>query len=193
VFDIWDADIATPMLLYEVEMGGQPRKALAAIRADGLLFLFDRETGEPLIPIEQRPVPQDAGLLTAATQPFPVGAESIIPDCSYWRDRVPPPFPGRPTGEAERLLRRYQTGPVFTPPVVSDLDGAITSFRSSGGTNWPGGAFDPETQILYAPSYTSMVTIGLLPPPNPEFSDIRRAGPGSTKYFDPSSVGRVCT
>ena len=70
--DIWDADIATPMLLYEVEMGGQPRKALAAMRADGLLFLFDRETGEPLIPIEQRAVPQDARLLTAATQPFPV-------------------------------------------------------------------------------------------------------------------------
>jgi len=90
--DIWDADIATPMLLYEVEMGGQPRKALAAMRADGLLFLFDRETGEPLIPIEQRAVPQDARLLTAATQPFPIGAESIIPDCSYWRDRVPPPF-----------------------------------------------------------------------------------------------------
>ena len=75
--------------------------------------------------------------------------------------------------EAERLLLRYSTGPVFTPPVVSDLDGAITGFRSSGGTNWPGGAYDPETQILYAPSYTSMVTIGLLPPPGPEFSDIR--------------------
>ena len=59
------------------------------MRADGLLFLFDRETGEPLIPIEQRAVPQDARLLTAATQPFPIGAESIIPDCSYWRDRVP--------------------------------------------------------------------------------------------------------
>ena len=78
--DIWDADIATPMLQYEVEMGGQTRKAVAAIRADGLLFLFDRETGEPLIPIEERPVPpQDARLLTAATQPFPIGAESIIP------------------------------------------------------------------------------------------------------------------
>ena len=90
--DIWDADIATPLLLYEVEVDGQPRKALAAMRADGLLFLFDRETGEPLIPIEERPVPQDVGLRTAETQPFPVGAESIIPDCSFWRDRVPPPF-----------------------------------------------------------------------------------------------------
>ena len=90
--DVWDADIATPVLLYETEVDGQPRKALAAIRADGYLFLFDRETGEPLTPIEERPVPQDEFLHTAPTQPFPVGLESILPDCSYWRDRVPPPF-----------------------------------------------------------------------------------------------------
>ena len=90
--DVWDADIATPVLLYEAEVDGRPRKALAAIRADGYLFLFDRETGEPLIPIEERPVPQDAFLHTAPTQPYPVGAESILPDCSFWRDKVPPPF-----------------------------------------------------------------------------------------------------
>ena len=90
--DVWDADIATPVLLYEAQVDGRPRKALAAIRADGYLFLFDRETGEPLIPIEERPVPQDAFLHTAPTQPYPVGAESILPDCSFWRDKVPPPF-----------------------------------------------------------------------------------------------------
>ena len=116
--DIWDADIATPMLLYEVEVDGRPRKALAAMRADGLLFLFDRQTGEPLIPIEERPVPQDAHLRTAATQPFPVGAERIIPDCSFWRDKVPPPFQlscsfftpafggsGRPSSRSARRFR----------------------------------------------------------------------------------------
>ena len=102
--DVWDADIATPLLLYETQVDGQPRKALAAMRADGFLFLFDRETGEPLLPIEQRPVPQDPGQLTAATQPFPIGAESILPDCAYWRDRVPPPFQLNCSG--------------FTPPTV---------------------------------------------------------------------------
>ena len=89
--DIWDADIATPLLLYETEIEGRTRKALAAMRADGYLFLFDRETGEPIVPIEDRPVPQDALLRTAPTQPFPSG-ESILPSCSFWRDRVPPPF-----------------------------------------------------------------------------------------------------
>ena len=90
--DVWDADIATPLLLYDAQVDGATRKALAAMRADGYLFLFDRETGEPLLPIEERAVPQDAFLHTAPTQPFPVGAESILPDCSFWRDRVPPPF-----------------------------------------------------------------------------------------------------
>ena len=90
--DVWDADIATPLLLYEAEIDGERRKALAAMRADGLLFLFDRETGIPLTEIEERPVPQDPYQRTAATQPFPTGVESILPGCSFWRDRVPPPF-----------------------------------------------------------------------------------------------------
>jgi alcohol dehydrogenase (cytochrome c) len=90
--DLWDADIATPLLLYEAQQAGRPRKALAAMRADGYLFLLDRETGKPLFPVEERRVPQDKFLHTAPTQPFPVGAESILPDCPYWKDKVPPPF-----------------------------------------------------------------------------------------------------
>ena len=73
-------------------MDGEPVKAVAAMRTDGYLFLFNRETGEPLLPIEERPVPQDAHQRTAPTQPFPTRTESILPECSYWRDRVPPPF-----------------------------------------------------------------------------------------------------
>ena len=106
--DVWDADIATPLLLYDHDPGdgGGPRKALAAMRADGYLFLFDRETGEPLAEIEERPVPQDDHQRTAATQPFPVGVEGILPECSYWRDRVPPPFELNCSG--------------FTPPSVNE-------------------------------------------------------------------------
>ena len=133
--DIWDADIATPMLQYEVEMGGQTREALAAMRADGLLFLFDRETGEPLIPIEQRPVPQDAGLLTADTQPFPVGAESIIPDCSYWRDRVPPPF--------------ELSCSAFTPPSV-DQETVVALSSPIPMVRVTPMSFSPQTGYIYA-------------------------------------------
>jgi len=61
---------------------------------------------------------------------------------------------------------------VFTPPPVSKAEGPIAGFRSSGGTNWPGGSFDPETHIAYIPSFTAMPVLGLLPPPNKEFSDL---------------------
>ena len=62
------------------------------MRADGYLFLFNRETGEPLLPIEEREVPQDPHQLTVPTQPFPTQTETILFECSYWRDRVAPPF-----------------------------------------------------------------------------------------------------
>jgi quinoprotein glucose dehydrogenase len=74
--------------------------------------------------------------------------------------------------EALEIARRYKLGPIFTPPPVSKAEGPIAGFRSSGGTNWPGGSFDPETHIAYIPSFTSMPILGLLPPPNKEFSDV---------------------
>ncbi len=133
--DIWDADIATPVLLYEVEVNGQTRKALAAIRADGYLFLFDRETGDPLIPLEDRAVPQDAFLKTAATQPFPVGAERIIPDCSYWRDRVAPPY---------ELSCSFFTPPSIDQQTVIGLGSPIPMVRVTPM------AFSPQTGYIYA-------------------------------------------
>ena len=71
-----------------------------------------------------------------------------------------------------KIASRYKLGPIFTPPPVSRREGPIGGFRSSGGTNWPGGSFDPETHIAYVPSFTAMPVLGLLPPPNREFSDL---------------------
>ena len=133
--DVWDADIATPLLLYETEVNGEPRKALAAMRADGYLFLFDRETGEPLSPIEERPVPQDAYQRTAATQPFPVGVESILPDCSFWRDRVPPPFELNCSG--------------FTPPSVNEHTVVAPGVPIPRVRVTPM-SFNPQTGYIYA-------------------------------------------
>ena len=133
--DVWDADIATPLLLYETEIDGQARKALAAMRADGYLFLFDRETGEPLVPVEERAVPQDGFLHTAATQPFPVGGESIVPDCSFWRDRVPPPF---------ELSCSAFTPPSLTKHTIVGLGAPIPRVRVTPM------AFSPQTGYVYA-------------------------------------------
>jgi alcohol dehydrogenase (cytochrome c) len=135
--DVWDADIATPLMLYEhvAQVGGEPRKALAAMRADGHLFLFDRETGVPLMPIEQRPVPQDGYQRTASTQPFPVGAESILPDCSFWRDRVPPPFQLSCSG--------------FTPPSV-DQHTVVAPGVPIPRVRVTPMSYSPQTRYIYA-------------------------------------------
>ena len=90
--DLWDADIAIAPLLYDAVVDGETHPALAALRADGFFFLLDRETGAPVHPVEERPVPQDPYNLTAPTQPFPAGADSLVGDCSRWRDQVAPPF-----------------------------------------------------------------------------------------------------
>jgi PQQ-dependent dehydrogenase (methanol/ethanol family) len=79
--DLWEMDVATPLVLYTAQVDGHPRKALAAARTDGYLFLLDRKTGRPIHPVEERAVKQDVRVRTAATQPFPVGADRIGPAC----------------------------------------------------------------------------------------------------------------
>jgi alcohol dehydrogenase (cytochrome c) len=80
--DIWEMDVSTPLVLYTARINGRSRKALAAMRADGYLFLLDRETGQPLGRVEERPVKQDIRLGTAATQPFPTNADEFGPPCT---------------------------------------------------------------------------------------------------------------
>ncbi|MBM3769849.1 MAG: hypothetical protein FJW27_00885 [Acidimicrobiia bacterium] len=77
--DIWEADVSTPLVLYDTSIGGRTRMVLAAMRTDGFLFLMDRATGEFLQRVEERAVKQDAQLKTSRTQPFPVGADRVGP------------------------------------------------------------------------------------------------------------------
>jgi alcohol dehydrogenase (cytochrome c) len=89
--DMWDHDLGTPMVLYDATVDGVTHKALAAMRTDGYLFMLDRATGKPLFPVEERAVPQDAWEKSAATQPFPVGADEFGPRCVE-EGMVPPSF-----------------------------------------------------------------------------------------------------
>jgi alcohol dehydrogenase (cytochrome c) len=88
--DVWEADIAVSPVLYDAQVAGRTRKAIAAMRADGYLFLLDRQTGKPLMPIVEKKTPQDARGRTAATQPFPVNAERMLPDCDEWKKKTIP-------------------------------------------------------------------------------------------------------
>ncbi len=169
---IWNMDIAAAPILVDLTVNGQPVKAVAVMGKQAMLYLFNRVTGEPIFPIEERPVPQSdvPGEKTSPTQPFPTKPPPYDHQGVTLDDLID--FTPELRAEALTIAARYKTGPIFTPPPVSKAEGPIAGFRSSGGTNWPGGSFDPETHIAYIPSFTSMPILGLLPPPNKEFSDL---------------------
>ena len=129
--DLWEADIAVPPILYQADVAGKPVKALAAMRADGYMFLLDRATGKPIHPVEERPVTQDALNVTAATQPFPVGGESILPGPEFYKDKVPPGF----------VIDNQ-----FAPPSLDKPNVLATGF----GVRVSPMAFSPQTGYVYA-------------------------------------------
>jgi quinoprotein glucose dehydrogenase len=170
---IWNMDISSAPILEDITVGGKAIKAVSVMGKQAMVYAFDRVTGTPVWPIEERPVPQSdvPGEKTSPTQPFPTKPPAFDHQGVMTENLID--FTPELRAEAVKLMSRYKMGPLFTPTVLSRAEGPIASFRSSGGTNWPGGAFDPETQILYVPSYTSLVPVGLMPPPSKEFSDIR--------------------
>jgi quinoprotein glucose dehydrogenase len=136
------------------------------------LYLFNRVTGEPIFPIEERPVAQSdvPGEKTSPTQPFPTKPPAYDYQGVTIENLID--FTPELRADALKIAARYKIGPIFTPPPVSKKEGPIGGFRSSGGTNWSGGSYDPETHIAYVPSFTAFPVLGLLPPPNKEFSDV---------------------
>jgi PQQ-dependent dehydrogenase (methanol/ethanol family) len=127
--DIWEMDVATPPILYDYKVGGRTRKAIAVMRTDGYLFAFDRATGEPLVPIEDRPVPQDLRLYTAATQPFPAGAEQFGPNCA--EPEITPPG--------------FKSG-CFFEPLFYDKQGIAVAYINVRQAPM---SFDPHTGYFY--------------------------------------------
>jgi len=134
--DIWGVD-AHSTVLYDAEVGGRPRKALGIIRGDGYLFLLDRETGKPIFPVEERPVPQNAFDKTSPTQPFPVGGESMLPDCSAWKDKIPAGF---------------VLGCQFTPASSDKPNILATGF----GVHIAPMSYSPQTGYFYAQGNASL-------------------------------------
>ncbi len=136
--DIWEADIAIAPVLYDAQVAGRPRKGIAAMRADGYLFMLDRETGRPLGTIEDRPVPQDAFQKTAATQPFPQGADRVLPDCADWKSHATP--------KGFEIGCFFQAASVQKPNVLAPAYGMRVAPM----------AFSPETGYFYATGAASL-------------------------------------
>jgi quinoprotein glucose dehydrogenase len=174
---LWDYDATAAPLLVDLVVDGKPVKAVAVVTKQGFTYVFDRITGVPVFPIEERPVPRGSvpGEWYAPTQPFPTRPPAFDRQGVTVNDLID--FTPELRREAEAILREYTYGPLFEPPTTSGdgKKGTILMPGAGGGANWHGAAVDPETGRLYIPSRTSP-TVAQVNVPDPSRSDFRYMG-----------------
>jgi len=162
--DIWDWDLPSAPILADLPNG---RKVLVQLTKQAMAYVFDRATGEPIWDIVETPVPQSdvPGEQSSPTQPIPTrpapfdrqgfGVEDLI-------DYTP-----ALNAQARELIKPFRLSELFTPPSLVDApdgtQGTLHLPHATGGANWEGGAYDPDTGILYIPSRTSLTVMGLVP------------------------------
>ncbi len=171
---IWDFDPPAAPILMDITVEGLDIKAVAQVTKQSFTYVFDRVTGEPVWPIEERPVPAGdvPGEWYAPTQPFPTLPVPFDLQGATEADLID--FTPELRAEALEVAKKLTLGPLFTPPSVIEEDGnqgTLVTPGSLGGANWPGAAFDPETQQLFVGSATWPSVIGLVN--DPESSNMR--------------------
>ena len=166
---IWDHDIPCAPILMDLVVDGKPVKVVAQPTKQNWLYVFDRATGKPLWPIEERPVEKGdvPGEWYSPTQPF------VTKPPAYERQGVSIDdlldFTPELRAEGMKIASMYKMGPIFTPPVVSKWEGPRGTLilpEVTGGANWQGGSFDPETKRFYIFTNVAIASLGLLPPEN---------------------------
>lgn len=163
---LWDYDVPAAPILCDITVGGRTVKALAQTSKQSFLYVLDRETGKPVWPIPELPAPKGdiPGEWYSPTQPVPSRPPPY--DVQGVSDDDLIDFTPELRAEAIRLTKNYRMGPRFTPPSLFDADGTWGSLiapNATGGSNWPGGSYDPETQILYVYSKTEADVAASLP------------------------------
>jgi quinoprotein glucose dehydrogenase len=172
---IWDMDIPCAPILADVTVNGRAIKALAQPTKQGWVYMFDRATGQPVWPIEERPVAKGdvPGEWYSPTQPCPTKPPAFDRQGVSLDDLID--FTPELKAEAVQFVSKYKIGPIFTPPVVSNWEGPRATLilpAATGGANWEGGSFDPETHIMYVFSVTAASALGLTPPDERRKSDM---------------------
>ncbi|HTG89502.1 MAG TPA: PQQ-binding-like beta-propeller repeat protein, partial [Vicinamibacterales bacterium] len=166
--DIWDWDFPSPGILMDINVNGKPIKAIAVPSKQGWLYTFDRMSGEPVWPIVEKPVEKGnvPGEWYSPTQPFPTRPAPFDrqgvseADLIDWTPEL--------KAEAVRIAGLHKIGPIFTPPIVAGAGGKAGTLmlpNATGGANWEGGAFDPETGIAYIFSTTNPTRLSLINDP----------------------------
>jgi quinoprotein glucose dehydrogenase len=165
---IWDFDIPCGPILADISVNGRTVKAVAQPTKQSWLYVFDRVTGQPIWPIEERPVPKGEvpGEWYAPTQPFVTKPPAYDLQGVSIDNLID--FTPELRAEAVQLVSKYKIGPIFTPPVVSRIEGPLATLMQSFSANWPGGSYDPETHILYQQSQSGTTALGLVKPVDPK-------------------------
>ena len=166
--DLWDFDLPAAPILADITVDGRRIRSVVQLTKQAFAFVFDRVTGQPVWPIEDRPVPQSntPGEQTSATQPFPTRPPAFDRQGVTVDDLTD--FTPELRATALEIVKQYVIGPMFTPPSIkgtgpSDTKGTIQLPGSVGGADWQGGAFDPETGLLYVQSITGPFVADIVP------------------------------
>ena len=165
---LWDYDFATHPNLVDVTVDGRPVKAVAQVSKQGFVYVFDRVTGEPVWPIEERPVPTETnmpGEVPSPTQPFPTKPAPFDYQGLVVDDLVD--FTPEIRAMALEAVEGFRLGPLFTPldrPVDGVTRGTVMRPPPAGAAGWSGAAVDPETGMLYVPSRNQPAVVSLYSP-----------------------------
>lgn len=151
---LWDYDPPSAPILGDISVNGRTIQTVTQLTKQGLSFVFDRKTGEPVWPIEERPVPQSEvpGEQSSLTQPFPSRPPPYLSLGFHEEDLID--FTPELREQALEIADQYVTGPLYTPPTPvreGGTQGTWVNPGYQGGSNWNGAAFDPETGHMYVP------------------------------------------
>ena len=174
---VWDYDFPAAPNLVDITVDGRPVKALAQVSKQGFTYVFDRVTGDPVWPIEERPVATDSDLegeVLSPTQPFPTKPPPFEYQGVTIDDLVD--FTPEIRAMAVEAVKDFRLGPLFSPPMLSadgGLHGTIQRPYVGGGANWSGAAVDPETGLLYVPSLNRFSVLKYYTPDSVDGGNLR--------------------
>ncbi len=177
--DIWDYDIVSSPVLLDVRIEGKPVKLVIQATKQAFLYVFDRVTGKPVWPIEERPVPQNAapGEWTSPTQPFPTTPPAFDRQGITTNDLID--WTPELRQKAIEALKPYRIGPLYQPGSLAEAPdgtkGTLVLPGNLGGANWESPAADPETGRYYVSSITRPTRFALVKPAQAE-SDMNLIG-----------------
>ena len=189
--DLWDYDLPSAPILADITVNGRSIRSVVQLTKQAFAFVFDRVTGRPVWPIEERAVPQSRtpGEQTSPTQPFPSRPPPFDRQGITVDDLID--FTPELRAAAVDIVKQYVIGPMFTPPSIkgngpTDTKGTIQMPGSVGGADWQGGAFDPDTGLLYVQSIAGPFVADIIPG-NPNETNLRFTR--GTREYPPAPLG----